>query len=243
MAGLYVSQEPSVEPVTLAQAKNFLRVSITDDDDLIGFLITAARESCESFCSRSFAVKNYTQTLDSFPYYTDTVLSQMAYPPSYYSLPMYSTTLWNYSQMIKLFMPPAIEVQGIDYTDPNGVNKTLLQDTDFLLDNVNEPSRIFPMVGQMWPPCLYCPNAVRIRFTAGFGDTTDSDPAPVDGELPQGAGSQPMPGRVKVAMLQLLNNWYENREAATPGSMNEIPNHVRMLLWSLRVMDFQPTRS
>jgi Phage gp6-like head-tail connector protein len=241
MAGIIVQKQPAAEPVSLDTAKNFLRVTVTDDDELIGVLITAAREACESFCSRSFAPKSYIQTLDSFPYYTDTVLSQMAYPPSYYALPMYSTTLWNYSQMIKLYYPPCIAVQGIDYTDPNGENHTLVQDKDFLLDNVWEPSRIFPMPGTMWPSVLYCPNSVRIRFTAGFGDTS-SDSTPVDGELPQGAGSQPMPGRAMVAMLQLLANWYENREAAMAGGLKDIPNHVQMLLWSLRVMDMQPTR-
>jgi hypothetical protein len=143
--------------------------------------------------------------------------------------------------MIKLYYPPAIEVQGIDYTDTNGVNQTLEQDTDFLLDNINEPARIFPLPGQMWPPCLYVPNAVRIRFTAGFGDTS-SNTKTVDGEIPQGAGSQPMPGRVQVAILQLVNSWYENREAVTAATLKEIPQHVQMLLWSMRVMDMQPTR-
>jgi hypothetical protein len=241
MAGLIVQTAPSSEPVSLVQAKNWLRVSHTDDDDLITILITAAREACENFCSRSFAIKNYLQSMDAFPYYTDTVMSQMAYPPSYYALPMYSTTLWNYSQMIKLYMPPAIAVQGIDYTATDGTNKTLLQDTDFLLDNVNEPSRIFPKPGAMWPPCAYVPNAVRIRFTAGFGSPV-VDPAPVDGEIAQGAGSQPMPGRVKVAMQQLLAGWYENRESITPATLKEMPQHVSMLLWSLRIMDMQPTR-
>ena len=241
MAGIIVQSEPAKEPVSVAVAKNFLRVEITDDDVLIGVLITAAREACEMFCSRSFAVKSYLQTMDSFPYYTDTVMSQMAYPPSYYSLPMYSTTLWNYSQMIKLYKPPCVAVQGIDYTDPDGAEQTLEQDTDFLLDNINEPARIFPMPGAMWPPCLYVPNAVRIRFTAGFGDTSSNTKA-VDGEIPQGAGSQPMPGRVQVAILQLVNSWYENREAVTAATMKEIPQHVQMLLWSMRVMDMQPTR-
>ncbi len=242
MAGIIVQSQPAAEPVSVATAKNFLRVEITDDDLLIGVLITAAREACEMFCSRSFAPKSYVQAMDSFPYYTDTVVSQMAYPPSYYSLPMYSTTLWNYSQMIKLYYPPAIEVQGIDYTATDGTNKTLVQDTDFLLDNIWEPARIFPMPGAMWPPCLYVPNAVRIRFTAGFGDTLTSDPAPIDGELPNGAGAQPMPGRVKIAILQLVANWYENREAAMAAGLKEIPQHVQMLLWSMRVMDMQPTR-
>lgn len=244
MAGLIIQSQPTMEPLSLARAKNILRVSIDDDDDLIGnVLIPAAREACEIFCNRSFAPKSYLMSFDAFPYYTDTLTSQNAYPPSYYSLPQYSTTLWNYSQMIKLYKPPCIEVQGIDYTDSNGENQTLMQDTDFLLDNINEPARLFPMPGAMWPPCSYVPNAVRIRYTAGYGDTTDVDPNPIDGEIPQGAGSQPMPPRLLVAMSQLLANWYENREAAMAASFKEIPQHVQMLLWSLRSEDMQPTRS
>ena len=243
MAGIIVNVSPTSYPVSLATAKNFLRTSIDDDDSLIGdILIPAAMEACETFCGRTFAIKSYLQVMDSFPYYTDTVMSQMAYPPSYYSLPMYSTTLWNYSQMIKLYYPPCIEVQGIDYIDTNGEKQTLEQDTDFLLDNIWEPSRIFPMPGAMWPSCLYVPNAVQIRFTAGFGDTVSVDPNPVDGEVSQGAGSQPMPNVIKVAMLQLIAHWYENREAAMAGGLKDMPNHVQMLLWTKRVIDFQPTR-
>jgi hypothetical protein len=241
MAGLIITQAPAQELISVTTAKNFCRVFNTDDDALFGVLIPAAREACEEFCSRKFAPQSLLMSLDSFPYYTDTVMSQMAYPPSYYSLPMYSTTLWNYSQMIKLFYPPCIEVQGIDYTDANGNNQTLEQDTDFLLDNIWEPARIFPMPGAMWPSCLYVPNAVRIRYTAGYGSPA-VDPDPVDGEIPQGAGSQPVPQRAIMAMLQLIASWYENREALSEVTMREMPQHVKMLLWSLRVIDFQPTR-
>lgn len=241
MAGLIVQTEPTSEPVSLVDAKNFLKLSVDDDDVLIGIMITAAREAAESFCARSFAIKSYLQVHDAFPYYTDTQFSQQAYPPNYSSLSAYSTTMWNYSQMIKLGAPPAIAVQGIDYIAFDGTTKTLLQDTDFVLDNVQEPSRIFPMPGGMWPPCAYTPNAVHIRFTAGFGSAA-VDPTPVDGEVPKGAGSQPMPGRVKLAILQSLANWYENRESVTAAAMKELPQHCQMLLWSLRVMDMAPTR-
>lgn len=242
MAGLIIQVAPATYPVSLLRAKNFLRVSIDDDDDFIGeILIPAALEACESFCNRSFAIKSYLLSMDAFPYYTDTMTSQNAYPPSYYSLPQYSTTLWNYSQMIKLFAPPCIEVQGIDYTDPNGETVTLEQDEDFLLDNINEPARIFPMPGGMWPPCGYVPNAVRIRYTAGYGSTS-TDPNPVQGEISQGAGAQPMPARLLVAMLQLIASWYENREAAVAANFKDIPLHIQMLLWSMRVMDMTPSR-
>lgn len=241
MAGFIITQAPASEPISLVDAKNYLKVQVTDDDVLIGVLITAARELVEHFCSRSFAIKSCLQTMDAFPFYADTSNSQQAYPPSYYSYPLYATNQWNYSQMIKLFMPPAIAVQGIDYTKADGTEGTLVQDTDFVLDNVNEPSRIFPMPGAQWPPCAYTPNAVRIRFTCGMGSSA-SDPTPILGEVAQGAGHQPIPGRAILAMYQLLAGWYENRESITPGTLTEMPNHVKMLLWSLRIMDMQPTR-
>ena len=127
--------------------------------------------------------------------------------------------------MIKLYNPPCVTVDALDYTDTNGENQTLVQDTDFLLSSTWEPARIFPMPGQMWPACLYVPEAVRIHFTAGYS---------ADGSL--------VPARAKMAILQLVASWYENREAAMAGGLKEIPQHVAMLLWSMRIMDMQPSR-
>lgn len=115
MAALVKITQPAVEPVTLDVTKRFLRVSTSADDALISLMITAARESAEVFTNRAFITTRFRQSLDSFPYFVDTVMSQMAYPPSYYSLPRFSTTLWNYSQMIKLFRPPLQKVERIQF--------------------------------------------------------------------------------------------------------------------------------
>lgn len=48
------------EPVTLAQAKAWLRVTHDDEDDLISALITASRQQCEGFCSKSFVERTVT---------------------------------------------------------------------------------------------------------------------------------------------------------------------------------------
>jgi gp6-like head-tail connector protein len=117
MSTLQIVKPPAIEPILLTTMKSFLRVDqeMTDDDVLISGLITGARELVETFTNRSLITRQYNQTMDSFPYYTDTVMSQMAYPPSYYSLPRWSTTLWNYSQMIKLFVCPVYSVDRIAY--------------------------------------------------------------------------------------------------------------------------------
>jgi hypothetical protein len=115
----YIVEEiaPLAEPLLLPDVKNFLKVDVPNDDAFIQELIQSAREEVERDTGRSLVNKGYNQVLDAFPYFVDTVMSQMAYPPSYYSLPRYSTTLWNYSQMIKLLRSPLQQVTKITYAD------------------------------------------------------------------------------------------------------------------------------
>lgn len=292
MAAIQVEIPPECEPVSLTVAKSHLRVTIPDDDDLITLYVQAAREGVEAFLARSLINKGYRQSLDSFPYFTDTVMSQMAYPPAYYSLPRYSTTLWNYSQMMKLFYSPLVAVSKISYLDsatqewlellpalfnwqpetefavgdeiedPNNNVQEVLEaagdclsgsqeptdwateagdtTTDdalvwgckgaaptagFVYDADSEPPRIFPLPGQFWPSVLYVPNAVQVHFTAGYG-----------------ANPKNVPGLAKLGILQTVASWYENRESVSPVDLKQIPGHVQDALWSLRVLDFAPTR-
>src|SRR4051812_38626199 len=141
---------PEVEPVPVSQARTFLRLpkSFTSEDVLLTGFIQAAREEGELLTGRALAQRPFTQVLDSHPYYTDPVGSRQAYPPSYYSLPRYATTLWNYSQMIKLGFSPAISVERMRSVNPDGTIRVMLQDTDFILDRISEPARIFPLPGQ-----------------------------------------------------------------------------------------------
>jgi hypothetical protein len=311
VAGLQIETPPLVEPVSLSDMKNWLRVPFDDDDTLISDLITAARELCEIFTSRALVNTGYVQTLDSFPYFVDTVMSQMANPPSYYSLPRYSTTLWNYSQMIKLFVSPLQSVTRIAYlsstdqqwhsllpgtapwypgkayasgaqvmdgngnletaqapggtsgdnpptwstltggtTNDNGIVWTNggpaprnelsaggLNSTTFFSDTIAEPPRIFPgPAGSFWPPVLYVPNAVQIHYVAGYGPPTST------GSPAYYVPPTAIPNRFITAIQQLVGGWYENREAITPLSLKVMPQHLQMLLWSLRVYDMQPTR-
>src|SRR5208282_1604123 len=119
MAYLVEEIAPLTEPLTLTAVKSFLHLpaGVSADDAYIEDLIQSAREEVEGFTGRSIVNKGYRQSLDSFPYFVDSVMSQMAYPPSYYSLPRYSTTLWNYSQMIKLLRSPLQQVASISYSD------------------------------------------------------------------------------------------------------------------------------
>ena len=54
------------EPITLEEAKNFLRVDGSDDDALIGALISAAREMCEQYTRRILVTTTIDEYFDGF---------------------------------------------------------------------------------------------------------------------------------------------------------------------------------
>lgn len=58
---------PMAEPLTLDDARAFLRVEHTDDDTLITALITGARMHLESDTRRAFITQTWRMTLDAWP--------------------------------------------------------------------------------------------------------------------------------------------------------------------------------
>ena len=62
---VYFSDESGTEPVTVDEAKGWLKISddITDDDDLLTELITVARQMCEKYSNISFITRTVKATL------------------------------------------------------------------------------------------------------------------------------------------------------------------------------------
>ena len=58
---------PATEPLTLADAKAFLRVEHADDDTLIGALITAARTHIEARTQRALITQQWRIVRDGWP--------------------------------------------------------------------------------------------------------------------------------------------------------------------------------
>lgn len=94
-----VTTAPASEPVTLAEAKQQLRMDgITADDDLITSLIIAAREYAEMFCNRGFITQTVTQVYNRFP------------PDSL--------------DVVRLAVTPLISVASVTYKDENSDDQT-----------------------------------------------------------------------------------------------------------------------
>lgn len=55
-----------VEPITLKEAKQHLRMDRNDDDLLISSLVKQAREWCEDFQNRKYIIQTLEVVLDTF---------------------------------------------------------------------------------------------------------------------------------------------------------------------------------
>lgn len=93
---LKIITAPTIEPVTLTEAKAHLRVTGTDSDTLITSLIVAARQHCEAITCRALASATFELILDDF---TDKIV---------------------------LPMSPVESVTSIKYTDSDSIETTLM---------------------------------------------------------------------------------------------------------------------
>jgi len=154
---------PIVEPITLALAKQQLRVDFTDDDAIITGLITAARQYCEKRTRRAFFNQTWVRTLDFFPLYGNGFATRT---PSERDTWPYGTWYWD-KVTIDLPYPRTISVNSITYLDDNAEQQTL-PTSAYNVDYTCLPCRIAPAQGLFWPILNnYIPGNVRITFTAG----------------------------------------------------------------------------
>jgi uncharacterized phiE125 gp8 family phage protein len=192
MPGLKLILAPDSEPITLVEARLHLRLDATGspashpDDSLVTSLIKAARQHIDGkdgLLSRALITQTWELQLDVFP-----------------------------TSEIRLPLPPLQSVSSVKYDDIAGVEQTVAT-ADYVVDTVTPPGWVIPVTGKSWPATLETPNAVRVRYLAGYGN----------------ASAVPEP--IKAAMKLLIGHWYENREEVNVGNIvTSLPMAAEALL-------------
>lgn len=203
MAYLRLITPPASEPVTLDEAKNHLRIDITDDDALITTLIVAARRMAEAYTKRSFINTVWEAGLDYFPVaggYFDRTIRQMGPSP-----------LWYLKQagIFRLPRPPIISISSVVYYDTTYQVQTLDPSKYRLVDD-----KLSPAPGTVWPVAPMMDAAVKVTYSAGYG-----------------ADASSVPDSIKAAIKLMVGHWYEHREAASEvPNLAELPIGIESLL-------------
>lgn len=189
ISGPGIGSPSDTEPVSLAEALAHLRIDSGDEDALISSLVTAARTYAENYCNRAFITQVWDLVLDAFP-----------------------------RDILELPKAPLQDIEEVVYIDHAGAEQTLAA-SQYKVDTITDPGRIAPAYGEAWPVTRGEPNAVRIRFSAGYGGVATAVPAPI-----------------KHAILLLVAHLFENREAARDGAWSRLPFGVDALLSPYRIL-------
>lgn len=142
--------EPTIEPVSIAEAKAHLRVDadFTDDDLYIQSLISAARYHVETVSDRTLVRSQWQLKFDHFP-------------------------SWD----LELPRPPIATGQiSVTYV-PSGASAPVAF-TNFREDRDSTPAVIRPQWNGTWPTTRGAENDVTVTYWAGYGDATTAVPAP-----------------------------------------------------------------
>ena len=148
---------PSVEPITLAEAKLHLKMDgISADDDLITALIETARQSAEEYCNIKFINTVIEDVFDRFP-----------------------KGGFQKNDCFFLMIGNVSSVEFVKYYDENSVQQTW-DSSLYLVDNYRKQARICLMPNVTFPTYdsdRY--NGVSVRYTAGFGTTAADVPGAI----------------------------------------------------------------
>lgn len=209
---------PSVEPVTLAEAKLHARIEIDDDDTLVTSLIIAARRYCETVLRSALITQTWTLYLDGFPGgggYWNREARQLIMGLGGFPTVMMPTLgfIPNSTGIIDIPMQPLQSITNVKYYDQQGVLQTF-PSASYVV-STGTTGRIQPAYTQVWPVAQPRIDAVQITFVAGYGDTAAA-----------------VSETTKTAMKMLVAGLYENREHITDVGNNfgVVPMAVDALL-------------
>ena len=144
------SVDPTLEPVTVGQAKDHLRVATSVDDTVIAMLIASSRLQVERDTGKSLITQTWELALDCFPSVGD---------------------------YIRLDYGPVQSITSIYYNDSNG-NATLWDSSNYQLKNTGNPALVIPAYNGSWPTDYAEERrGITVTYVTGYGANHTTVPA------------------------------------------------------------------
>jgi len=127
-------------------------------------------------------------------------------------------TLDRFPVDIRLPMPPALQIDELRYIASDGT-PTVLDPSQYELDNTREPAWLVPAYDLLWPEIRYQVNAVRVTYRAGYR---------IGGTNEQRRAAVPMP--IRQWILLAVGEMFEHRERTMTGQSVRVLSFVDGLI-------------
>lgn len=151
--GLKLITAPTEEPVTLVEAKAWIRVDGATEDALIGALITAARQYVERQAQIAILPQTWRAQFDCWPDAAPDGRGGFL-PP-----------------VLQLPRPPLVSVTTLKYFPADGSDQVTMDAAEYQVDDVSYPGRVAPAPDESWPALASGRlGAVQIDYVAGYAN-------------------------------------------------------------------------
>lgn len=147
---LVLTSAPAREPVSLFEAKQYLRVDSAVEDPVVASLILAARLHIEGALDIAMLTQSWTLVLDR----------------------------WPEDGRVAIPLGPLQSVDSVKVYDADDVAQTVSPET-YVVDLSSLRPRLVRHAGAVWPTPGRPANGIEIAVTAGYGDTPGKVPQPV----------------------------------------------------------------
>jgi uncharacterized phiE125 gp8 family phage protein len=192
MPSLVVTTPPVVEPVTLAEAKDHLNVTISDDDARIQNYIRTARQKLET----RYGIAMITQTLTLGRDYFPNLFGIGFAPTANWWVGSNWSGQYDHEELRYGFLTlrgPVQSITSVTYLDTTGAAQVWAS-SNYLLDADAMPGRLFLALNKTFPTTAPLPGAVKVAYVSGY---TKPELVPDDW---------------KAAVKLLTGEYYQNRE-------------------------------
>lgn len=205
---------PTTDPVLVAELKEHLRILSSAEDAKLTRLITSARERAEAYMRRAIVNSTWEVTFANWP---------TCWPHAHRNHARFA------GRVLPLPRATLQAVAWVRYLDADG-NEQTFGASNYTVDTDATPGRIVLKPGYSWPALGDYPNAVRIRFEAGYAPAGTTAAAALRASVPES---------IRLAVLFLAAHWWANPEPVNVGNIvTPLPEHVHALLSDQRVHGF-----
>ena len=143
MSGLQITTEPTQEPLSLQEVKEYLRVEDSTDERIIRPFIETARRICEEHTGRSLMTQTHSFFVDAYDELAAPLFEGFRTGPY----------LNYYKNHIVLPTSPVVSVTSVSTFNDDDTETTMAA-SRYYVDNVREPARIVLRKGETFPTAL-----------------------------------------------------------------------------------------
>jgi uncharacterized phiE125 gp8 family phage protein len=165
---------PAVEPITIRELKQHLRIEDDGEDEYLAVLIQECTQELEDVTGLALITQTWQLTLDRWPTrgrepWWDGVrqgsIAELHGPAN--------------ATDVRLPRYPLASITSCTVYDEDGTSTAVTVGSTFDVDTASLPGRLTLQVGATWPVALRANNAIEIVYVAGYGAEPDDVPAPI----------------------------------------------------------------